>query len=484
MLAGKYRVESVLGEGGMGSVYKATHLLVGESVALKLLRADLAVLPEASARFLREAKTAMRLKSENVARVLDVGTLDGGDPYIAIELLEGSDLGKRLDERGPLSSEEAVDLTLQACHALAEAHAAGVVHRDIKPANLFLTRDAVGRRVLKLLDFGISKLRDEATPITKTSAVMGSVPYMSPEQLESSKHVDERSDIYSLGVTLYELLTGTLPFEGETMPQVCASILKGRPVDILERREGLPKELGSVVHRAFAPEPKDRPATVVALAASLLPFASGAGRAYAQRIPGIGVESPPSVPPPGPKAEVRQAKPGSLEETLPAPAPPEPSLAAPAMSAARRSSHDTDVTLAAPSRVAPARRALWVGAAAVAAVASVSVFLLTREGGGPGAASPAHPEASPAHPEPEASAADPSARSTAPIDVAASVTVPASKASGEAVPSAVASAGPRAKSTAAGRPLGVTKTAAATAQATAPPAPPTAASSSGVWGRN
>ncbi len=419
--------------------------------------------PEASARFLGEAKTAMRLRCENVARVLDVGTLNGGDPYIAIELLEGCDLGKRIEDRGPLPTEEAVDLTLQACHALAEAHAAGVIHRDIKPANLFLTRDAAGRRVVKLLDFGISKLRDDAAEITKTAAVMGSVPYMSPEPLESSRRVDERSDIYSLGVTLYELLTGLLPFEGETMPQVCASIIKGRATDILARLPSLPKDLASVVRRAFASDPQERPETVVAFAASLLPFASGAGRAYAQRISGIGVDSPPSVPPAAPAP--RQVRAAALDETLAAPSSLEQVAAA---VSGPRPPNDTDISITAPSRKALANRDIWIAGAAVAAVLGVAAVLLTRGVDAPPTGSPARGEIEPTKSTPTAGS----------IDVAPSAPSASSSAGGTSS-SSTASATASSQPGAARRPVLPPTTATATT-----PSLPTAKPSTGVWGRN
>ena len=271
VLADKYRVDEVLGEGGMGVVVKATHLLLDEPVALKFLLPELAKRPDASARFLREAKAAMRIRGEHVAQVLDVGRLDGGEPYIVMEYLDGRDLDEELERRGVLPVTEAVDAVLQACRALHGAHAAGVVHRDIKPANLFLTRTPDGQPLVKVLDFGISKLSgDRVDALTKTSTTMGSALYMSPEQLKSAKDVDHRTDIYALGVTLYQLLTDDFPFMAETMPQLVAAVLTDPPAPLSERRPGIPPALEEAVARAMARDRDDRHQTVSDLALSLI----------------------------------------------------------------------------------------------------------------------------------------------------------------------------------------------------------------------
>ena len=202
VLAGKYRVDRVLGVGGMGVVVAATHLQLEERVALKFMLPEAYGDPDLAARFTREARAAVKLKSEHVARVLDVGTLDTGAPYIVMEYLDGTDLADELHKKGPLPVHEAAEYVLQACDALAEAHALGIVHRDLKPANLFLTRRGDGSPLVKLLDFGISKtsaFNDAGVAMTKTAAMMGSALYMSPEQMTSPKDVDARADVWALG---------------------------------------------------------------------------------------------------------------------------------------------------------------------------------------------------------------------------------------------------------------------------------------------
>ena len=233
ILAGKFRIERVLGRGGMGIVVAATHLQLDERVALKFLLPEALINPEAVERFAREARAAVKIKSEHVARVSDVGTLESGSPYMVMEYLHGEDLAGWVRRNGAMPMADAIEFLLQACEAIAEAHALGIVHRDLKPANLFVTRRVDGSPCIKVLDFGISKVTvPGAAPefgMTKTSTVMGSPLYMSPEQMSSSRDVDLRTDIWALGVILYESLTGRVPFEAETMPQLCGMILQDPP---------------------------------------------------------------------------------------------------------------------------------------------------------------------------------------------------------------------------------------------------------------
>ena len=229
LLAGKYRVERVLGAGGMGAVVAAYHMQLETKVALKFLLPAMLANEEAVTRFAREARAAVRITNEHVARVLDVGTLESGAPYIVMEYLDGTDLAGWLRQRGPLPIEEAIDFVLQAGEAIAEAHALGIVHRDLKPANLFCIRSADGRPTIKVLDFGISKVTNLSASAsnlvkTQTATLMGSPFYMSPEQMEATHAVDARTDIWALGVILFELLTGKVPFYGETVPEVSLKI--------------------------------------------------------------------------------------------------------------------------------------------------------------------------------------------------------------------------------------------------------------------
>jgi serine/threonine protein kinase len=299
---GKYRVERVIGAGGMGLVVSAVHLGLEQDVAIKFLLPEAMRNKVAVERFLREAKVAAKVRSEHVARVHDVGTLDGGVPYIVMEHLEGSDLGKLIARDGALRLDEACEIALQACEALAEVHAAGIVHRDLKPSNLFVTRRADGSPAVKLLDFGISKLTfgaDDAgvdPALTQTATIMGSPSYMSPEQLKSTKEVDQRADVWSLGAVLYEALTGKPAFRGETLPQVCAMIVSEPPAPPSSVRPGIPPELERIVLRCLEKNP-DRRAQLVELARTLAKFAPDRAKSSLERIEATasGGESKPRV---------------------------------------------------------------------------------------------------------------------------------------------------------------------------------------------
>jgi serine/threonine protein kinase len=275
-LAGKYRIDRLIGKGGMGAVFAAHHELLGQHVALKLLL-DADRDPVSVARFLNEGKAAARIPSEHIARVLDVGILDDRRPFIVMEYLEGRDLSQVLEERGPLAPRDAVDYVLQAVEALAQAHALGILHRDLKPSNLFLAERPDGTRVVKVLDFGISKaigLAAAAEAAIVTQGLIGSPGYMSPEQVRSSKTVDARSDMWSLGVILYELLSGAMPFRGENVGEVLAAILEQPPAPLALYRASLPAGLVGVVMRCLAREPSKRFADLADLADALLPFGS------------------------------------------------------------------------------------------------------------------------------------------------------------------------------------------------------------------
>jgi serine/threonine protein kinase len=283
-LAGKYRIDRLIGKGGMGAVFAAHHELLGQHVALKLLL-DADRDPVSVARFLNEGRAAARIPSEHIARVLDVGILDDRRPFIVMEYLEGKDLSQVLEERGPLAPRDAVDYVLQAMEALAQAHALGILHRDLKPSNLFLAERQDGTRVVKVLDFGISKiigLAAAAEAAVVTQGLIGSPGYMSPEQVRSSKTVDARSDMWSLGVILYELLSGAMPFEGENVGEILAAILERPPAPLAVRRGDLPAGLIGVVMRCLAREPSRRFADLADLADALLPFGPQASPSIAR----------------------------------------------------------------------------------------------------------------------------------------------------------------------------------------------------------
>jgi eukaryotic-like serine/threonine-protein kinase len=291
LVAGKYRVEEVLGEGGMGVVVCALHLQLDERVAIKFLLPDLLSIPEAVQRFTREARAAVKIKNEHVARVFDVGTLDSGAPYMVMEYLEGDDLAAWLERRGPLPVELAVDFVLEACEALAEAHAIGIVHRDLKPANLFCTRRPDGTPSIKVLDFGISRMTGTGGSaelgLTKSSIMMGSPCYMSPEQMRTPHDVDFRADIWALGAILHELIVGRPPFPGESLPEVCLKITTAEPDRLGSLKPGVPPALDAVVLKCLEKVRDRRYPDVASLAAALAPFASERVRASAQRITNV-----------------------------------------------------------------------------------------------------------------------------------------------------------------------------------------------------
>jgi len=296
LIAGKLEVERVLGVGGMGVVVAARHVHLGQKVAVKFLRAGAAKHKEAVGRFLREARSAVGLQSAHVVRVTDVGTLDGGLPYMVMEHLSGEDLSDMIKARRALGVEEACDYVLQACEAIAEAHAAGIVHRDLKPSNLFLTRKPDGSPFVKVLDFGISKAVDPTAQdqsLTATSSVMGSPLYMSPEQMAASRDVDPRSDIWAIGAVIYQLLTCSAPFVADTMPELCAKIVADAPAGLRERRPDLPLAFEAVVMRCLEKDVARRYQSVGDLAVALRDFASIEGRMSADRAARIGAPRAP-----------------------------------------------------------------------------------------------------------------------------------------------------------------------------------------------
>ena len=283
MLADRYRVERVLGTGGMGMVVAALDAKSGETVAVKIMmpRSAEANVANLVARFAREAAAASRLRSDHVARVTDTGTLPSGAPFLVMEYLRGCDLGSHLKRRGRLPVAMAIDVVLQACDAIAEAHTFGIIHRDLKPANLFLTMRPDGSALVKVLDFGISKsapsedtLSSTELVLTGTLTVVGSPHYMAPEQMLSARNVDERADLYALGVNLYLFISGIHPFQAQTLPELCALVLKEPPRPLWEVAPELPDGLDAVVMKCLEKDPADRYPTVAALVRALAPFAA------------------------------------------------------------------------------------------------------------------------------------------------------------------------------------------------------------------
>jgi serine/threonine-protein kinase len=280
VVGGKLRIERILGQGGMGVVAIAMHLQLEQRVAVKVLHDHLAADPATVERFLREARTPMRLRSEHVCRVLDVGQLEGGAPYIVMELLAGSDLHALVRARGALSLPTAADYVLQAMVAVAEAHALGIVHRDLKPANLMMTRAIDGSALVKVLDFGIAKSPARGDiQLTSTAAILGSPGYMSPEQLRSAKDVDARSDIWALGTILYELVSARLPFPATSVTELAMKVAVDPP-DPLD----VDPAFRAIVFRCLEKDPARRYQQIDALARDLAPFAGARGAALSELI--------------------------------------------------------------------------------------------------------------------------------------------------------------------------------------------------------
>ncbi len=316
IVAGKYRVARVIGRGGMGVVVEATHLQLESKVALKFLDEAMTTEPTAVARFTREARAAAQLKSEHICRVIDFG-VEGRMPYIVMELLTGTDLA-RLGQVRKLDVPTAALYIKQACLGLAEAHAAQIIHRDLKPSNLFLTRRADGSPLIKVVDFGVAKAPagTDDVALTGTSHVVGSPGFMSPEQFRSSKSVDGRTDVWSLGVILYKLVSGTLPFKGEGFAEFALSITR----DPTPSLRDVPPASDAIVARCLQKDVGKRYPDVNALAEALAPYAALARR------------SAPVLPSPDPAAEPPTVD--SVQDTAALPEPARPAMKATILGAA------------------------------------------------------------------------------------------------------------------------------------------------------
>ena len=325
ILLDKYRVERVLGQGGMGIVVAVRHIELGELFAMKFLLPEALAHPDAVERFLREARASARLKGEHVVRVQDVGRLPDGMPYMVMEHLAGSDLKHVLAQRGPLPVPEALTYVLQACEALAEAHAAGIVHRDLKPANMFLIPRRNRTPCVKVLDFGISKQMEresvEQQALTRTGMVLGSPLYMSPEQMLRTKEADPRGDIWSMGVVLHELLTGTLPFVADVLTELVGKVLQETPPPPSHSRPEIPPDVDAIVMTCLRKRREERFQTVDQLMDALqaaLSRSAAAGSQTGTLLLGAGALS--AAPEPRPSQPSRPDFGSGPLPTLPAPA--------------------------------------------------------------------------------------------------------------------------------------------------------------------
>jgi serine/threonine-protein kinase len=310
VLGGKYLVEQVLGIGGLGVVLKATHQQLDQPVAIKFLKPSMATRPDVVERFQREARLAASIKNEHAVKVHDVDAAPSGVPYMVMEYLEGRDLD-RVIAASPVPFNDSIDYVLQACEALAEAHAAGIVHRDLKPANLFLASRPGNTSIVKVLDFGISKVVSsdpESRRVTRVDERLGTPVYMSPELLQTAPDVDARSDVWALGVVLYELLSGALPFDGPELPQVCAAILTKPPVPLSAVYPDATPELEQVIARCLEKDRSKRYQNVAELAQDLVQIWEGDTPSRVNHIAQVIAEAGQKVdPPPPPVKEAASA---------------------------------------------------------------------------------------------------------------------------------------------------------------------------------
>ena len=306
LLAGKYRVERLHRRGALGLTLEALHTQLGQRVAVRLLAADPKGHPEAAARFLRGARSAVQYQNEHTARIVDVGSLGSGAPYIVTELLVGSDLRKVLRVRDTLPVPEAVDYILQACEGLADAHAHNFVHRNMKPTNLFLTRRD-GQRRIAVLDFGVSEdpLSDIAINLGSTLGAVSALAYLASEQIRQPATVDSRADIWALGAMLYEMLTGSLLHDAQTTPELLAMIVADAPTPVSHLRPEISAELEAIVLRAVAKDREARFSTLAEFAEELKPFASEEGAESVERISKALGRRATSLPPAMPGAAAR-----------------------------------------------------------------------------------------------------------------------------------------------------------------------------------
>jgi serine/threonine-protein kinase len=421
LVAGRYRVVELIAAGGMGVIVGARHETLGQNVAIKLLLPD-SDHSQRAERFLREARAAAAIESSHVCRVFDCGEHDG-IPFMVMEHLVGHDLAHELKARGPLPPAEAVDLVLQALEGIAEAHAIGIVHRDLKPSNLFLSQRPGRAREVKVLDFGISKLTpafdaSDAEDLTHTEMMLGSPRYMSPEQVQNARGVDARTDLWSIGVILYQLLDGQSPFAGTTMGETIGKVLTHDAPPIGRRRPDVPAGLAEVLGRCLERDRERRYRNVAELALALAPFGSGAARGSVERITALLVGGQLDAAPPLAAAPAVVAPSGARHKPA-----DEPSIGTVGA-----------FTQGALRDFRPKRTGLYIGLAlAIAALAGGAVLLArgsAEEGAPPAASAPPPPVATTTTPT-----STPSAASAAPVATQAEpAPVPAASESTDAAP--------------------------------------------------
>ncbi len=395
IIGGKFRVERIVGSGGMGVVAVAIHEQLDQRVAVKVLHDHLASDAGVVERMMREARAVAKLKSEHACRVSDFGQLDTGAPYFAMELLDGRDLA-RVIATGPLAPATAIDYVVQACVAIAEAHAQGIVHRDLKPANLFVAKRLDGSPLIKVLDFGIAKAPGRSAVLTQTDSIIGTPGYMAPEQLRSSRDADARADIWALGVILYEAISGRLPFPATSLTEAAIKIATEEPdpIDVAD-------DLRAIVLRCLDKEPGKRFPDVGALARALAPFGGVSAARDAELASTLGRSS------------------RGFEDTMPS--------GADAATVATARPEEIGEAVASPPRRARSR--IWIAAVGVIAVAVAVAWYRTRSSAvqspvvPTSVAQPAAAQVAPAPPHPpvaQSSAAQPpvAARERSPLDEA------------------------------------------------------------------
>jgi len=301
VIAGRYAIQGVIGAGGMATIVEATHVELGSRVAIKVL-STLHMTDEAIERFLREARAIFPLRSENVCRVLDLGRLpEHGAPFIVMEFLEGSDFAHAF-KTAQVPPARAVALVIQACRGLGEAHALGIVHRDIKPANLFLTKRSDGTELVKVLDFGISKLRIEGIEnLTADGQILGTPRYMAPEQFGGTKETDARADVWAIGLVLYKLIVGRLPYSATSIADIYAELATRQPEDIRRAVPDIDPALAAVVMRCLERDSIKRFANARELGAALEACAKTAGSNVLAALPSAPIDAPPTIRDEAPK---------------------------------------------------------------------------------------------------------------------------------------------------------------------------------------